>query len=95
MNNCLGQSILIHKYCGGVSLIEQKKIEYVIHYQFFEKKIFSTFISCNVLVLTLQYLKKNEKNAHENMKKLPQKLLIIGPNLNICSIKIAHRVTYV
>ena len=47
--------------------------------------------------------------AHENSKKHPQKLLIIGPNvcfirtanqpktsqdLKLCSIKIAHRATY-
>ena len=34
---------------------------------------------CNFLMQTLQYLKRRKKNARENMKKRPQKLLIIGP----------------
>ena len=74
-----------------------------------KKNKFFTFILYTFLVRTIQYIFQNLFFfAHEGIKKRPQKLLIIGPiffsianrpktstNLNFCSMKIAHRVTYV
>ena len=61
----VGIKVIIHKSRGEVSLVEQDTTEYVsqpikIHSYFFKIVffIFLTFILCNLLVRTLQYLKK-------------------------------------
>ena len=102
--------VIIHK--SRVEVLEQDTIEcvsilylrFVLQFQFM---FFFTFISCNFLVQTLQYLKRIEKRfAFKKFKKCPQKYLIYNrlgwelsvlptsPNLKFCSIKNAHRATY-
>ena len=74
---CNVVKVIIHKSRGKISLVEQDTIENVsaaylkLIINFLRKNFnfFFTFILCNFLVRTLQYLKK--KFAYENMKKMP------------------------
>ena len=101
LSSSVTAKVIIPKSRGEGSLVEQLKI----HNYFFMKKNqkMFTFILCNFLVGTLQYffLKLKKKTPSKAAHNLPIFFSVMlnrlktSPTLNVCSIKIAYRVTYV
>ena len=70
--------VIIHKLCSSIPLSEQNTLIMVVQPNLSQKKLLLKR-SFQFLVPTLQCLRKSlKKIAYENMKKRPQKLLIIS-----------------